>query len=137
MYVGIRLIRIGQSMVHQSEAKLRQVIVCTAAYAECTWLHIPLAFARTEENIAQCAYQVRAHFEWNDNRPELAGDRNENKHHQIALRLCSGHSSGRGNSITPRRITEYQKFAVICIRVSSEYILYLFETMCLSGARTL
>ena len=32
-------------------------------------------------------YQVRAHFEWNDNRPELAGDRNENKHHQSALRM--------------------------------------------------
>ena len=25
-------------------------------------------------------YQVRAHFEWNENRPELAGDRDENKH---------------------------------------------------------
>lgn len=37
--------------------------------------------------LKQCAYQVRAHFEWNDNRPELAGDRNENKHHQIALRM--------------------------------------------------
>ena len=32
-------------------------------------------------------YQVRAHFEWNDNRPELAGDRNENKHHCIAQRM--------------------------------------------------
>ena len=32
-------------------------------------------------------YQVRAHFEWNDNRPELAADRNEHKHHQIALRM--------------------------------------------------
>ena len=32
-------------------------------------------------------YQVRAHFEWNDNRPELAGDRNENKHHCIARRM--------------------------------------------------
>lgn len=32
-------------------------------------------------------YQVRAHFEWNDNRPELAQDRNENKHHQIAKRM--------------------------------------------------
>ncbi len=33
------------------------------------------------------AYQVQAHFEWNDNRPELAGDRNENKHHNIARRM--------------------------------------------------
>lgn len=32
-------------------------------------------------------YQVRAHFEWNDNRPELAADRNENKHHSIAKRM--------------------------------------------------
>lgn len=32
-------------------------------------------------------YQVRAHFEWNDNRPELARDRNENKHHNIAKRM--------------------------------------------------
>lgn len=29
-------------------------------------------------------YQVRAHFEWNLNRPELAHDRNEHKHHNIA-----------------------------------------------------
>lgn len=32
-------------------------------------------------------YQVRAHFEWNENRPELSGDRNENKHHNIARRM--------------------------------------------------
>ena len=32
-------------------------------------------------------YQVRAHFEWNDNRPELIEDRNENKHHNIARRM--------------------------------------------------
>lgn len=32
-------------------------------------------------------YQVQAHFEWNDNRPELAGDHNENKHHCIARRM--------------------------------------------------
>lgn len=36
--------------------------------------------------LKQCCYQVRAHFEWNDNRPELSVDWNENKHHQIALR---------------------------------------------------
>ena len=36
--------------------------------------------------LKNCRYQVRAHFEWNDNRPELISDRNENKHHQIALR---------------------------------------------------
>lgn len=32
-------------------------------------------------------YQVRAYFEWNDNRPELEKDRSENKHHNIAKRM--------------------------------------------------
>lgn len=32
-------------------------------------------------------YQVRAHFEWNINRPELEADRNENKHWDIAKRM--------------------------------------------------
>ncbi len=33
------------------------------------------------------AYQVEAHFEWNQSRPELAADRNEDKHYQIAKRM--------------------------------------------------
>ena len=37
--------------------------------------------------LKSCCYQVRAHFEWNENRPELAGDRNENKHHEIAKKM--------------------------------------------------
>lgn len=37
--------------------------------------------------LKKCAYQVRAHFEWNENRPELVQDRNENKHHEIAKRM--------------------------------------------------
>ncbi len=37
--------------------------------------------------LKDCAYQVSAHFEWNDNRPELFVDRNENKHHNIAKRM--------------------------------------------------
>ena len=37
--------------------------------------------------LKNCHYQVRAHFEWNENRPELAGDRNENKHHEIAKKM--------------------------------------------------
>ena len=37
--------------------------------------------------LKSCRYQVRAHFEWNLNRPELSGDRNENKHHQMALKM--------------------------------------------------
>ena len=37
--------------------------------------------------LKNCAYQVQAHFEWNENRPELAADRNENKHYCIAKRM--------------------------------------------------
>lgn len=37
--------------------------------------------------LKKVCYQVKAHFEWNDNRPELAGDHNENKHHNIARRM--------------------------------------------------
>lgn len=37
--------------------------------------------------LKNCRYQVQAHFEWNENRPELEKDRNENKHHNIAKRM--------------------------------------------------
>lgn len=37
--------------------------------------------------LADAEYQVRAHFEWNEHRPELADDRNEAKHHIIAKRM--------------------------------------------------
>lgn len=37
--------------------------------------------------LADVEYQVRAHFEWNMYRPELAEDRNEAKHHIIAKRM--------------------------------------------------
>ena len=43
-----------------------------------------LAFYNYLSNVE---YHVLAHFEWNENRPELAGDRNENKHHNIAKRM--------------------------------------------------
>ncbi|MDR0916669.1 MAG: type I-C CRISPR-associated protein Cas5c [Oscillospiraceae bacterium] len=36
--------------------------------------------------LSDVRYQVMAHFEWNENRPELAHDRNENKHWDIAKR---------------------------------------------------
>ncbi len=39
--------------------------------------------------LKDCRYRVRAHFEWNENRPELAKDRNENKHHNIAKRMIA------------------------------------------------
>ncbi len=32
-------------------------------------------------------YRLRAHFEWNEHRPDLAGDRDENKHFFIARRM--------------------------------------------------
>jgi CRISPR-associated protein Cas5d len=37
--------------------------------------------------LADVEYQVRAHFEWNQYRSELADDRNEPKHHLIAKRM--------------------------------------------------
>ena len=35
----------------------------------------------------EVAYQIRAHFEWNENRKDLSHDRNENKHYDIANRM--------------------------------------------------
>lgn len=37
--------------------------------------------------LADVQYQVRAHFEWNEHRPELTDDRIEAKHHAIAQRM--------------------------------------------------
>ena len=37
--------------------------------------------------LADVAYQVQAHFEWNLHRPDLAQDRNEKKHHCVAQRM--------------------------------------------------
>ena len=37
--------------------------------------------------LADVQYQVRAHFEWNEHRPELSDDRIESKHHAIAQRM--------------------------------------------------
>ena len=37
--------------------------------------------------LKDCRYRIKAHFEWNENRPELKADRNENKHHEIARRM--------------------------------------------------
>lgn len=53
----------------------------------------PIKYHKSENDLAyytylkNCSYQVQAHFEWNENRPELAADRNENKHHEIAKRM--------------------------------------------------
>jgi len=37
--------------------------------------------------LADVEYQVQAHFEWNENRTDLAHDRNENKHYYVARRM--------------------------------------------------
>lgn len=37
--------------------------------------------------LADVEYQVQAHFEWNDHRPDMEKDRNENKHFFIAQRM--------------------------------------------------
>jgi len=37
--------------------------------------------------LSNVEYQVKAHFEWNYHRPNLAKDRNENKHYLIAKRM--------------------------------------------------
>lgn len=39
--------------------------------------------------LKNCYYQVQAHFEWNENRPELEKDRNEHKHFDIAKRMIA------------------------------------------------
>jgi CRISPR-associated protein Cas5d len=36
--------------------------------------------------LVEVAYQVEAHFEWNEHRPELAADRIDGKHYQMARR---------------------------------------------------
>ena len=38
-------------------------------------------------DLKDVAYQVEAHFEWNEQRPELAKDRIDGKHYEIALRM--------------------------------------------------
>ena len=37
--------------------------------------------------LADVEYQVKAHFEWNELRDDLKGDRNENKHYFVAKRM--------------------------------------------------
>jgi CRISPR-associated protein Cas5d len=37
--------------------------------------------------LSDVEYQVQAHFEWNYNREDLSGDRNENKHYFVAKRM--------------------------------------------------
>lgn len=46
-------------------------------------------------------YIVEAHFEWNETRPDLANDRNENKHHNIAKRYL--HKGGKRDIFIGKR----------------------------------
>ncbi|WP_369282149.1 type I-C CRISPR-associated protein Cas5c [Oscillibacter sp. GMB15532] len=61
--------------------------------------------------LKDCRYRVRAHFIWNDNRPELAGDRNENKHHNIAKRMIE--RGGRRDIFLGTR--ECQAYVTPCV----------------------
>ena len=61
--------------------------------------------------LKDCRYQVRAHFIWNENRPELEADRNENKHHKIAKRMIE--SGGRRDIFLGTR--ECQGYVKPCV----------------------
>lgn len=61
--------------------------------------------------LCNCRYQVRAHFTWNENRPELAADRNENKHYSIAQRMIE--RGGRRDIFLGTR--ECQGYVTPCI----------------------
>lgn len=62
------------------------------------------------------AYQVRAHFEFNENRPDLAYDRNEHKHHNIAKRAVE--RGGRRDIYLGTR--ECQGYVEACVFGSGE-----------------
>lgn len=61
--------------------------------------------------LKNCRYQVRAHFIWNENRPELENDRNENKHHNIAKRMIK--AGGRRDIFLGTR--ECQGYVTPCV----------------------
>ena len=61
--------------------------------------------------LKNCRYQVRASFAWNSNRPELADDRNEDKHYQIARRMI--HKGGRRDIFLGTR--ECQGYVEPCV----------------------
>lgn len=54
---------------------------------------IPMYYRSAENRLSiytylkDVEYEVRAHFVWNENRKDLIGDRNENKHWAIAKRM--------------------------------------------------
>lgn len=66
--------------------------------------------------LKDCCYQVRAHFEWNMNRPELESDRVENKHYSIAKRSIE--RGGRRDVFLGAR--ECQAYVEPCVFGSGE-----------------
>ena len=66
--------------------------------------------------LKDCRYRIKAHFEWNENRPELMADRNENKHHEIARRMI--HKGGRRDIFLGTR--ECQGYVEPCVFSESE-----------------
>lgn len=61
--------------------------------------------------LKDCRYQVRAHFVWNHNRPELSCDHNEHKHHNIAKRMIE--RGGRRDIFLGTR--ECQGYVATCV----------------------
>ena len=57
--------------------------------------------------LADVEYQVQAHFVWNEAQPQLADDRNENKHHNIAKRMVE--RGGRA-----RHLSRYPRMSGLC-----------------------
>ena len=55
----------------------------------------PIKYSKSANDLSyytylrNCRYQVKAHFIWNENRPELEQDRDENKHHNITKRMIA------------------------------------------------
>ena len=66
--------------------------------------------------LKDCRYRIKAHFEWNENRPELKADRNENKHHEIARRMIQ--KGGRRDIFLGTR--ECQGYVEPCVFSESE-----------------
>lgn len=75
--------------------------------------------------LKECRYQVRAHFVWNLNRPELEKDRNENKHHNIAKRMIE--RGGRRDIFLGAR--ECQGYVRPCVFGEGESIYDVIEEL--------
>jgi len=61
--------------------------------------------------LAEVEYQVRAHFEWNEHRPDMAEDRVDGKHYSIAQRMIK--SGGRRDVCLGAR--ECQAYVEPCV----------------------